>query len=188
MRSPVSRTSVVFAPEPYTFRDVRGYQKVWSAPERKCCGVYLWCIEYRGAYLVNYVGKTTGKYGFDGRLWKELKDWRAGLCWRPVDVEAWKVGRRVLLQDAPPNQLARQLAEFEPLYRILLAPITEASDCFRVENEIVHRLRANDAVFQFLCNGDKDWAKYPHEPTVEISATGNPPIIGLTAPIPQSLL
>ncbi len=165
-------------------------RQVWHAPERKSWGVYLWCIEYHGEYLVNYVGKTTSSGGFENRLWTELRDWRNGRYWTPVDLEAFKNGKRILLPNPPPNHrqivLDLHLKEIEPLCRILLAPIREKSNCRRVENEIVHRLRAHGAAFQFLSNLDKH-TKYPHDPAVEIPSPGNPPIIGLTAPIPQSL-
>ncbi len=176
---------VTFNPEPYTFRPVQNLRQIWSVPDRKLCGVYLWCIEYHGYYLVNYVGKTSGQRGFEGRLWDELRFWRDGCKWKPVDLEAFKAGKRILLPMAPPNGLKRELEELEPLYRILLAPLPRASDCPRVENEIVFRLCADDATSQFLCN-DKP-KKYPHDPAVEVIAKEEPKIIGLTVPIPQSL-
>lgn len=185
LNSPISKIPVTFAPEPYTFCAVQGLRQVWGAPERKSWGVYLWCVEYHGAYLVNYVGKTTDRRGFEGRLWDELRYWRDGCSWKPVDLEAFKLGRRVPLPIAPPNQLRRELEELEPLYRILLAPIPEKLNCPRVESEIVHRLRENEATSQFLCNDRHK--RYPHDPAVEILPPANPPIIGLTVPIPQSL-
>jgi hypothetical protein len=38
-------------PEPFNFIDK------WSHPLWKRCGVYLWSIEHRGAYLVSYAGQ-----------------------------------------------------------------------------------------------------------------------------------
>ena len=42
----------------------------WSHPLWKKCGVYLWSIEYRGAYLANYAGPSfKGGSNFDVRIW-----------------------------------------------------------------------------------------------------------------------
>jgi hypothetical protein len=183
--SPSLAIRVSFSPEPFTFRPVQHLQQIWNVPDRKLCGVYLWCIEYHGCYLVNYVGKTADQRGFEGRLWDELRFWRDGCKWKPVDLEAFKVGRRTLLRVAPPNGLQRELEELEPLYRILLASLARAADCPRVENEIVFRLHADEATSQFLCNDKPE--RYPHDPAVEIIAAEEPKIIGLTVPIPQSL-
>jgi hypothetical protein len=127
---------ITFAPCPYTFCKIEKLQQVWDAPELKDCGIYLWCIEYQGAYLVYYVGKTTGKRGFEGRLWTELRDWRGGRCWIPVDLEAFKIGKRIVMPHISPNQLKNQLEALEPLYRIILAPILEKSDCLKVETPL----------------------------------------------------
>jgi hypothetical protein len=181
------KISVVFALKPYTLCPVRGFQQVWEAFARYSCGVYMWCIEYESSYLVNYVGKTTSKGGFESRLWTELRDWKNGLYPETVDVDAFKRGRRIVLSSPDPRQVRRQFPDLEQLIRILLAPIPETSDCCPAENEIVYRLRKNEATFQFLSNGDR-FTKYPHDPTVEIVPANNPRIIGLTVPVPQSLL
>jgi hypothetical protein len=182
MNSPISKIPVAFDPEPYTFVAVERFRQVWDAPERKSSVVYLWCIKHQGDYLVNYVGKSWDNRGFEYRLWPELRDWRKGRCVR-VDVEAFKRGRRIEVPASPdPEQLKHELREIESLYRILLARIPE-KDCCRVENQVVHRLQEDPATSQFLCNKNL----YPHDPAVEILSQGNPRIVGLTAPIPQSL-
>ena len=53
---------------PLTFVEVPGYETLWNVPERQLQGVYLWCIELNGRFLVNYVGKTSDRRGFEGRL------------------------------------------------------------------------------------------------------------------------
>jgi hypothetical protein len=178
----VHKTHVLFDQEPYTLVDVKGFRQVWSAPERKSPVVYLWCIECQGDYLVNYVGKTWDKRGFDYRLWSQLLYWRNDHCDR-CDVEAFKGGRRIVVpKSQDPDQLKRELRELEPLYRIFLARLPQ-EHCLRVENEIVYRLQKEQATFQFLCNKNA----YPNDPGVEIPSQSNPRIIGLTVPIPQSL-
>ena len=184
MGSPIRNIPVVFDPVPYTLVPVHQFREVWSAPERKSPVVYLWCIEYHGDYLVNYVGKTCDNRGFDYRLWSQLLYWRNDHCDR-CDVEAFKGGRRIVVpKDLSPNsdQLIRELRELEPLYRIFLARIPK-EHCISVENEIAHRLQKNPGTSQFLCNK----SRYPHDPAVEIPFHGNPRIIGLTVLIPQSL-
>lgn len=179
---PICKIPVAFDPEPYTLVPVQRFRQVWSAPERKSSVVYLWCIEYHGDYLVNYVGKTWDNRGFDYRLWSQLLYWRNDHCDR-CDVEAFKGGRRIVVpKSQDPEQLRRELRELEPLYRIFLARIPQ-EHCLSVENEIAHSLQGNPATSQFLCNKNP----YPHDPAVEILPQGNPPIIGLTVPIPQSL-
>jgi hypothetical protein len=183
--SPVSTIRVTFHSEPYTFRPVQNFQQIWNVPDRKLFGVYLWCIEHHGHYLVNYIGKTSDQRGFEGRLWDELLYWRNGCKWVPVDLEAFKAGKRIVLPVVPPNGVKRELEELEPIYRILLIPLVRPSDCPRVENEIVFRLHADGATSQFLCNCNPE--RYPHDPAVEIVVKEEPKIIGLTVPIPQSL-
>ena len=63
---------------PYTLVPRSGFTEVWSAPERRETGIYLWCIAPTtspGNFLVNYVGETVGQRGFEGRLWSERKIW-----------------------------------------------------------------------------------------------------------------
>jgi hypothetical protein len=131
---------------------------------------------------VNYVGKTCDSRGFDYRLWPEFKDWRKGNCER-VNVDEFKRFRRIVEPiSSDPEQLKRERRELEPLYRIFIARIPK-EHCRSVENEIVHRLQEYPATSQFLSNKNL----YPHDPAVEILPSGNPPIIGLTVPIPESL-
>jgi len=182
MESPVSIIRVAFDPEPYTLVAVQGLRQVWEAPNRKSPVVYLWCIEYGTNYLVNYVGKTWNKRGFDHRLWSQLLYWRNDHSDR-CDIEAFKSGTRIVIpKSQAPEQLRCELQEIEPLYRIFLARLPK-EHCISVENEITYRLQKESATSQFLCNRNT----YPHNPTVEISPEGNPPFIGLTVPIPQSL-
>jgi hypothetical protein len=180
-----SAVRIAFIQEPYTLCPVTTFREVWNAPECRSCGVYLWCIEYEGAYLVNYVGKTSDQGGFYSRLRTEWNDWQKGRYWEPVELEPFMQGRRTVTSD--PVQRKRQVPELRSLFRIFLAPLSGDRTCRSAENEIVHRLRNSEITFQFLCNGDKD-RKYPHEPAVEIDTLGAPPLIGLTSPIPKSLL
>ncbi len=131
-RSTSDYLDVTFIASPFTFVEVPGLRLLWDVLERRARGVYLWCIEFDGAFLVNYVGKTSDKRGFEARLWTELTDWRAGRYWTPVDVEAFKRGHRIPLDDVARNHLQRELAELQPLYRILLAPIPEDRHCLQV--------------------------------------------------------
>jgi hypothetical protein len=182
MNSSISKIPVVFDSEPYTLVPVQRFRQVWDVPERKSSVVYLWCIEYPGGYLVHYVGKTWNKRGFDYRLWPELRDWREGHFPR-FDVEKFKGGRYIVVPTSPdPGQLERELREIEPLYRIFLARVPK-EHCLSVETEIIHRLQGNPAASQFLYHR----RLYPNDPAVEVLPQGNPPIIGLTAPIPPSL-
>src|SRR4051812_46849022 len=96
-----SAIGVNFLPSSVTFETVPGFSTAWTIPERRLNGVYLWCIEYEDAFLVNYVGKTFSKSGFEGRLWTEFKDWQAGLYCKPVDIAAFKQGKRVILEEYP---------------------------------------------------------------------------------------
>jgi hypothetical protein len=172
---------VEFDVEPYTFVSVPHFCEVWNAPMRKSPVVYLWCIEYERNYLVDYVGKTSDSRGFDYRLWPELCSWRNGECPR-VNVEEFKRGRRVEIASCDQDQLTHELRELEPLYRILIARMSEQY-CRRVENEIAHRLQRNPATCQFLCNKNS----YPNDPAMQIPPSRNPRIIGITVPVPESL-
>jgi hypothetical protein len=153
------------------------------------CGVYLWCIEFGGAYLVNYVGKADGQYGTQGRLTAERNDFRnwerlwntPKHCWEPVDIDEFKRGRMMRTTDL--EQIRRQVLELEPRFRIVVSTALAKAHCRRAENEIVYRLRQNDFTSQFLYNG----SGYPHDGEVEIATAQSPRIIGLTAPVPLSL-
>ena len=88
--------TVAFDPEPYTLVAVEGFRQVWDASQPEASVVYLWCIEYEAAYLVNYVGKTWNSRGFAYRLWPELQEWRSGYYKGRVDLEAFRRGRRIV--------------------------------------------------------------------------------------------
>jgi hypothetical protein len=178
MIADMQKISVVFGREPYTLIPVPGFRYLRDAP--KSWGVYLWCIDYHGAYLVNYVGKTWDQNGFWARNRSQLAYWRNGNC-QCADIEAFKRGRRKIVPFSQ-EQLAIELRELEPLYRILLATV-EKPDILSVENEVTHRLQSDPATYQFLCNK----TPYPYDSTVEILPQLNPRIIGLTVPIPDLL-
>lgn len=165
--------------QPYTFVAVDGLTQVWHAPERQSMGVYLWCIDWRGSFLVNYVGKTSGQSGFEGRLWSELKDWRAGRYCTPVDVDAFKRGTRIELPPGAGDH-ERELRELEPLYRILLAPVKDPALCTQLESAFVNALRSHEFAFQFLCNRDKR-TKYRPKPSPIVRILDAPPIVGISA-------
>jgi hypothetical protein len=182
MNSFVSKIQVLFDSEPYTFIDVAKHRQIWKAPNRKSSVVYLWCIEYEGDYLVNYVGKTWDKRGFHIRQRDQLRYWRDGHCDR-VDLEAFKKGKRIVVPTLDHDQLDNEVRELEPLYCVFITRL-DKEYCISVENEIVYRLQKYEATKQFLCNKNN----YSHDPKVEIQANCNPRIIGLTAPIPPSYL
>ena len=178
---------VEFLEEPYTLRPIPGFRQVNEAPHS--CGVYLWCIKFRGAYLVNYVGKADGRYGIQGRLTSERNDFRnwerlrntAKHCWEPVDIDEFKHGNMMPTTD--PEQIRRQVLELEPLFWIVVSTALPRAHCRRAENEIVYRLREHDFSRQFLYNG----RGYRHDGEVEIPPVQKPLIIGLTTPVPPSL-
>ena len=176
-----TRLDVTFLPDAYTFVPVPEHTELWHTIERWKKGVYLWCIEYASSYLVNYVGKTTNRHGFESRLWTELKDWRKGRHCLPVDIEAFKRGSRISLAHPPTDHLKRELAALEPLMRILLAPMEHDTDCIQAESTIVNALRRNPFTYQFLANGDKD-KKYNPKPSPGIRFVECPSIIGITVP------
>lgn len=76
-------------------------------------GVYLWCFEHRGAYFITYVGMTVGRTGFTGRLWTELKDWRAGRYAAGVDLERFTTGQRVVRPECSPADIDAQRIALE---------------------------------------------------------------------------
>ena len=180
--------NVTFFDAPTTFVEVPGYQTVWEMPvsRRQAIGVYLWCIDYEGAWLVNYVGKTSARGGFESRLWTELSDWRAGRYCTPVDVAAFARGRRVVVPQYP-DFVTEQVAALCPLYRLLLAPLKSDRECIQVESTIVDVLRRTPATYQFLGNADKA-RKYRSALTPIVRFNNPPAVIGITAPIPQSLI
>jgi hypothetical protein len=184
--APEPRTlTVTFEETPGTFVDVPACRTIWQHPCCKRIGVYLWCIEYESKWLVNYVGKASGATGFDGRLSTEFKDWKAGRYSEPVDIDAFKRGRRTILERYE-GWVNHQLAELAPLYRVFLAPLETDADCRQVENTIVHLLRRDRSTLLFLANQNPTKGYRPKPiPIVRFAQT--PAIIGLTAPIPTSL-
>src|SRR3954453_8073849 len=103
---PVTKLILRPPPEPFDFIDK------WSHPLWKRCGVYLWSIEHRGAYLVSYAGQCVkGASNFDKRIWQEFKWWESGQDW-PVDIEQWTRGVRLVLpKPVPPDHTQREIAE-----------------------------------------------------------------------------
>jgi hypothetical protein len=174
---------VEFWPTPFTFVEVPGLVQLWHAPERLHKGVYLWCIELNGGYLVNYVGKTTDKGGFETRLGTELKDCRLGRYTKMVDLEAFKQGRRIVLDSPLPGHLERQNSKLEPVYRILLAPIDSDADCRQVESTIVSTLKRNPFTEQFVANGKG----YRPKVFLKVQFAELPRIIGLNCSVPEEL-
>jgi hypothetical protein len=175
--------NVEFWATPFTFVEVPGLVQLWHAPERLHKGVYLWCIELNGAYLVNYVGKTTDRGGFETRLNTEIRNCRRGRDTKKVDLEAFKRGKRIVLESSPPGHLERQNNELEPAYRIFLVPIESDADCRQVESTIVKALKQNPVTEQFLANGKGYRPKvFPKVLFAEL-----PKIIGLNCPVPPEL-
>jgi hypothetical protein len=169
---------------PLTLVDVPGYQTVWKAPEREHKGVYLWCVDYRDALLASYVGKTSDHRGFGARLWTELCDWRKGRYCPPVEIDAFMRGERLTIATPEPGHLTRELAALEPITRVLLAPLASDQECVQLESFIVNELRRHPFTFHFLGNLDKT-RKYNLKPSPVVRIISAPPIIGLTAPIPN---
>jgi hypothetical protein len=168
----------------FTLVEVPGYQTVWNAPPKECKGVYLWCVAYRNAFLASYVGKTSDRGGFQRRLWTEYCDWRKGRYWTPVAIDDFLNGERIALANPDADCLARELAKLEPAIRILLTPLRSDQDCVQVESFIVNELRRNPFTFRFLGNLDKT-RKYRPKPSPAVRIISAPPIIGLTAPVPN---
>jgi hypothetical protein len=176
---------VNFGPQALAFIDVAGLSVPWKAPEGKAKGVYLWCVSYEGAWLVNYVGKAGGSGGLGARLRQEFNEWRAGLYCTPVDLPMFKRGRRTVVPEYQ-DWKARQFEELSSHYRLLLAPLRTDRECRHVESTIVDRLRRIPATCQFLANRDLHKAYRPAtNPRVVIGE--QPPIIGLNADVPPGL-
>jgi hypothetical protein len=170
--------AVRFDPTPLTFVELPGFTTVWNWFLRRKTGVYLWTIEQPDGYLVNYVGKTSARTGFEGRLWTEFNDWKAGRYCTPVDLDAFVRGERRELPAYVPGQHAREVATLAPLYRIFLVPIEGDAACRAVESFIVDSLRATPQAFQFLCNKDKGRAYRPGVERIEI--VDAPRLIGIS--------
>ncbi len=121
MKEQAEFIDVNFDPTPFTFEDVAGFTRLWDAPAelRQSMGVYLWTIEQPGGYLVNYVGMAAAQYGLEGRIWSEYKDWESGGCVELLDLEKFKTGQRVRLDEVPPDYARIQ---FETLRNLDLAP------------------------------------------------------------------
>jgi hypothetical protein len=180
--------SLSVCPTPYTLAPLSGMIQVWKAPEASKKGVYLWCLEYKDAFLVNYVGQTSCREGFAGRLYKEDMDYQMGYYIDTVHVEDWKRGvRRVISHGITPARLKIEMSDIRPLIRIFLLPLEgDASEIRSVESTLVNRLRPCHATFQFLANGDKQRA---YRTSIDVEFNKDcPRLIGLTAPIPQSLV
>jgi len=172
---------IEFCATPYTFVDVPGFTTVWNAPQCRERGVYLWCLEQQGAYLINYVGMTAGRDGFTGRLWTELRDWRAGWYAAGVDLERFTAGQRVVLPDCSPDVINAQRIALEPLYRIFLSSIPDPTTTRQVESFIVYSLMQHPYTAQYL--GNKKPERYKRPP-IEFEIASAAPLIGLTAAIP----
>lgn len=158
-----------------------------SAAERDARGVYLWCIEYGDAYLVNYVGRTHGnsRRSFQIRIGEELKIW-----FRPedkrIDRDLFRIGIRTALPDECNTSacLAKEKEELTALYRIFMVPLETQDEAKTVEGSLLRTLYDEGATRQFLCS-HKDKARLP---TPLEYGPESPALIGLNGvPVPDSL-
>jgi hypothetical protein len=152
-----------------------------NAHESANKGIYLWTIELPDGYLTNYVGKTSAKTGFYGRLCQELNDWKNGLYRSgDFDLDHLAQGRRIRLENPPADHLQRELDRLMPLYRLFLAPLDSHVPHIRyVESYLVNELRRSSRTFDYLSNRDKKSAYKPRHdgPPIRISAD-SPRLIG----------
>jgi hypothetical protein len=152
----------------------------WSHPVWKRCGVYLWSIDYRGAFLVSYVGKTFGSStNFEKRIWREYKRWRQGNE-DPVDIEAYIAGRRHELSSPSGGHLQRELSELLPILRLWLMPLDNSAECHQAERWIVAQLCQDAVSRQFLVNRKPHTYRPDPRWPVRIEATPAFRIVGLT--------
>jgi hypothetical protein len=120
---------------PFAWPDLQNAPSVFSAPEGKSAGIYLWTVPTSMGYLVYYVGQT-GR-SFRDRFLEHYKEHAAGLyhLYVPEDfikgrkTEIWPGrydrDRRKSLLDCISNygSLAPSIAAIASTYRFLLAPL-----------------------------------------------------------------
>lgn len=175
--------AIEFPYAPRSFVPAPGAVEVWNAPERSSIGIYLWCFEVDGRLWVNYVGKTSAKSGFEGRLWQELKDWRAGRYLPPpVDLDEFLKGRRIMVPERTPAHFAREISLLVPRCRLMMAPLACDADCLLWEGILVNQLRRSDATYSFLANRDKGTG-YRRGAEVEAVIRCEQPLVGLNVPV-----
>jgi hypothetical protein len=138
---------VEFESEVFTLCQVSGFCQIKDAPSYP--GVYLWCIEHGGAYLVNYVGKGDGRGGIAGRVSVEWRDFRNGRYWWPVRLDAFRGGCQIEASDSKEREVARQVQGLGPAFRIIVSKRIDGN-CRRCENELVYRLRKDDTQSSFF--------------------------------------
>lgn len=179
----VAPPTLKFPYPPRSFVPVLGAVEVWHAPEKLRQGIYLWCFEIDGRFWVNYVGKTSAKAGFEGRLWQELKDWRAGLYLPPpVDLDEFLRGNRIHIAERTPAHFAKELKLLVPRCRLFMAPLIGDGDCLLWEGILVNRLRQHPTTLQFLANRDKHTG-YRRGADIEALIECELPLVGLNTPV-----
>src|SRR5207237_270089 len=121
-------------------------------PVWKRCGVYLWSIPYRGAFLASYPGQCRGAgRNFDRRIWEEYKWWKKG-CDHALDIEQYKMGRRCEIGSYPAGHLERELSELTPILRLWLMPLDVEEEFDQAERWLVAELCKTALTRQFLAN------------------------------------
>lgn len=155
----------------------------WKEPAWKAQGVYLWTIPFRGAYLASYAGQTCGKStNFDTRIWREYdKHWRGGDD-RPVDIEAYKLGKRNELESRPEGHLLRELEQLTPLIRLWLMPLTGEAECDQAERWLVAQFCKHGMTRQFLANCNPDRYRPDTSWAVSFDAPETCKVFGLNWP------
>jgi hypothetical protein len=136
--------------------------------------------------LVHYVGKGDGAWGIEGRLEAEWRDFRNGLYWWPVRLDAFRGGCQLDANDPKEREVARQVEALGPAFRIIVSRRIDGNRR-RCENELVCRLRKDDYTEQFLYRTQCRGRGYHHAPDVDIPAFDEPRIIGLNVGVPLSL-
>lgn len=172
------------SPRPYTLVPHPELPLLWEAPQGTDRGIYLWCVEVEGLYLVNYLGKTWSQGGFAARLKQELTLWFSEE--ERIDLTLFKRGVRRFLppESCTPDARAAEEAALLPLYRILLITLDSHELTRRVEGTLIRTLASNPATHQFLCNKDK----HRECTTIPLGFSScSAPVLGLNAPVPEWL-
>lgn len=144
---------------PYVFVPQAGFECVFECPETMGPGLYLWTVEHKDGYLVNYVGETGES--LRKRLAQGVQ-WSLGGNDGVVSEPAqFRQGRRFtlakfsfqeFLADSP--RLSAAIYENYRAYRVFVAPVKVDSKVRKyIEAGIIRALRAADPKFaDFLCN------------------------------------
>lgn len=176
---------------PYKFSDPNGID-IFTSPEGKMKGIYIWTIPFQKSYLTYYIGET--KRSFRERLVEHMKEYLSGI-YQIYDPDLFLEGKKEVLwkgmwKNTPLTnmgmylgkyaELAPKTQRFISLFEIFLIPMSEEKRIVqRVEASIANHLYDQEGVVGSFQDSDIRYSpRWDEEDPITVIIEGSIPILG----------